>query len=122
MQRRMMPVLALTCLLAQPALAQDAAKPPTNAIDLTCGDLEHGLRVADPGKTPSAERKRSAEEAQDDIAMGLAWIHGYRFAKRGAAMAELTPAWMEKELRSVLTSCRARSPDGKLTILSVIEP
>jgi hypothetical protein len=122
MKTQLICAAVLAGLVASPALAQEVKPPPVNAVDLSCGDLEHALRSADAGKNPSAARKRSAEEAQDDIAMGLAWVHGYRSAKRGSAMGALTPVWMETELRSILTSCRARSPDGKLTILSVIEP
>lgn len=122
MKRLLALMIALAAASAAPALAQTAGAPPANAADLTCGDLMRGLRVADPGKSPTPERRRAAEEAQDDIAMGLSWIHGYRTAKQGSAMPPLDPAWMERQLRSVVTSCRARSPDGMLTLLSVIEP
>lgn len=118
-------ILILACVAAAtPTIAQDAVPtPPVNALDLTCGDLMHALRVADPGTRPTVERQRSAQEAQDDIAQGLTWMHGYKAGKYGPEnVPPLTPDWLQKQLKSVITSCNARSPDGMLSLLKIVEP
>lgn len=112
--------LAMAVLPFTSAVAQTANLPPKNALDLTCGDMMRALRIADPGKNPTAERQRAAIEAQDDIAGGLYWIHGYRTGTMGSNVPALTPDWMGKELKSLVASCKASSPNGNATLLQMV--
>jgi hypothetical protein len=109
---------ALATLTMTPAFA---AEPP-GPLDVTCGDMIATLRVADPGKNPSKERQRQAIEAQDDIAIGLYWIHGYLVGAKGAAAPPLTKAWMEGEVVRLVEVCKVKSPDGKASLVQVMQP
>ncbi len=108
---------ALATLAITPAFAAEPAGP----LDVTCGDMIATLRVADPGKNPSKERQRQAIEAQDDVAIGLYWIHGFLVGSKGAAAPPLTRAWMESEIVRLVEVCKARSPDGKASLVQVMQ-
>ena len=73
------------------------------------------LRVADPGENPSRKRRKEAEEAQDDIATALVWLHGWHYG-RGTATLPVTKDWMVAELKRVVEACKTRSQDGALLI------
>ena len=109
---------ALTTLAITPALAAEPAGP----LDVTCGDMTATLRLADPGKNPSKERRQQAIEAQDDVAIGLYWIHGYLVGTKGAAAPPLTREWMESEIVRLVDLCKANSPDGKASLVQVMRP
>jgi hypothetical protein len=104
--------------LAVPALAAEPAGP----MEVTCGDMIATLRVADPGKNPSKDRQRQAIEAQDDVAIGLYWIHGYLVGSKGDAAPKLTRGWMESEIVRLVELCKAKSPDGKLSLVQAMQP
>jgi hypothetical protein len=76
------------------------------------------LRMADPGERPSSKRKAAAEEAQDDIAVALFWLHGWH-AARGEASLPVKRDWMVSELKRVVAACKAQSPDGKALVSAV---
>jgi hypothetical protein len=103
--------------LGAPAMAAEPAGP----LDVTCGDLLLTLRDADPGKNPSKARKQRAVEAQDDVAIGLYWIHGYLVGTKGAAAPQLTRAWMESEIVRLVGLCQTKSPDGQMSLVQVMQ-
>jgi hypothetical protein len=112
-------ILAALAAAPVPASAQEQAPPPSNEIvEPTCADLMAALRVADPGDRPSKSRKAAAEEAQDDIATALFWLHGWHHA-RGQATLPVKRDWMVAELTRVVEACRTRSPDGAMLISQV---
>jgi hypothetical protein len=112
MRNRLIPATILACCIGQPTLAQDQAKPPAaEMIEPTCADLTAALRMADPGEKPNAKRQAAAEEAQDDIATALFWLHGWHTA-RGTATLPVKRDWMVSELKRVVEACRVHSPDG----------
>lgn len=114
-----LPILAVLALAAAPASAQEPAATPSNEIvEPTCADLMAALRVADPGDRPSKSRKAAAEEAQDDIATALFWLHGWHHA-RGQAALPVKRDWMVAELKRVVEACRTRSPDGAMLVSQV---
>jgi hypothetical protein len=115
--RSRLPFLVAAILLAPvPAMAQDKAAAPANeVVEPSCADLMAGLRVADPGKNPSKQRKAQADAAQDDIATALFWLHGVHFAK-GEATLPVTRDWMVAELKRVAEACHTRSPDGSMLL------
>jgi hypothetical protein len=105
-------VLAVT-----PAFAAEPAGP----LDVTCGDMIATLRVADPGTNPTEERQRQAVEAQDDVAIGLYWIHGYLVGTKGAAAPRLSKEWMQSEVVRLVEVCKAKSPDGRKSLVQVMQ-
>lgn len=105
-------LLAVPLLAAIPAMAE--AAPPANAvIEPTCADLMAAIRVADPGERPTRQRQAEAKAAQDVIATGLFWLHGWHYG-RGQATLPVTKDWMVAELKRVVEACRTHSPDGAL--------
>lgn len=108
---------ALAILAITPAFAAEPAGP----LDVTCGDMIATLRVADPGKSPSKNRQQQAIEAQDDVAIGLYWIHGFLVGSKGAAAPALTKAWMESEIVRLVEVCKAKSPDGSASLVQVMQ-
>lgn len=119
MRNRLIPAILLACCIGQPAIAQKQAKPPVDMmIEPTCADLTAALRMADPGEKPNARRQAAAEEAQDDIATALFWLHGWH-AARGTASLPVKRDWMVAELKRVVEACRAQSPDGTALVSQV---
>jgi hypothetical protein len=110
-------VAAVAVLAITPAFAAEPAGP----LDVTCGDMIATLRVADPGPNPSPERQRQAVEAQDDVAIGLYWIHGYLVGTKGEAAPKLTRAWMQTEVVRLVEVCKAQSPDGRKSLVQVMQ-
>ena len=99
-----------------------AAEPPkvqaNEMIEPTCSDLMAALRMADPGERPSIKRKAAAEEAQDDIATALFWLHGWHTA-RGETSLPVKRDWMAAELKRVAAACKAQSPNGDALVSTV---
>ena len=101
------------------AWAAEPPKPPANeVVEPTCSDLMAALRMADPGERPSSTRKLAAEEAQDDIAVAMFWLHGWHVA-RGEASLPVKRDWMMTELKRVVAACKAQSPDGTALVSAV---
>ena len=116
MQPRLAFLASALLLMPLQAQAQDkAAKPVDAVVEPTCADLFAGMRVADPGKNPSKQRKAEADAAQDDIATALFWLHGVHYG-RGEASLPVTRDWMVAELKRVAEACQAKSPDGAMLL------
>jgi hypothetical protein len=112
-------ILATAVSVHAAAWAAEPAKPPASeVIEPTCSDMMAALRVADPGKQPSAKRQLAAEQAQDDIAAALFWLHGWHTA-RGTATLPIKRDWMVNELKRVVDACKAQSPDGTALVSTV---
>jgi hypothetical protein len=112
-------LLASAITVHAAAWAADPPKPPANdVVEPTCSDLMAALRMADPGKQPSSKRQAAAEEAQDDIAVALFWLHGWHVA-RGEASLPVKRDWMVNELKRVVDACKAQSPDGTALVSAV---
>lgn len=114
-----LPAICLVCA-ALPASAQSPG-PDTDLLTATCADLMEGLKLADPGPGASADQKRIALEAQDDIATGLAWVHGYQAGRgSGATPPAMTRRWMADTLPRLAQACTRQSPDGKMRLADVV--
>lgn len=118
MTRRLPAILALAALCTSAAVS---AAEPAGPLDVTCGDMIETLRDVDPGKNPSTERRKRAIEAQDDVAIGLYWIHGYLVGTKGAAAPALTLEWMSSEVVRLVELCKTHSPDGTMTLVQVMQ-
>jgi hypothetical protein len=118
MALRLPAILALAALCTSAAVS---AAEPAGPLDVTCGDMIETLRLVDPGRNASSARKQRAIEAQDDVAMGLYWIHGYLVGTKGAAAPALTREWMSSEVVRLVELCRTHSPDGTMTLVQVMQ-
>ena len=112
-----MPTWPRLWALLRPASEQEPAPP----LEVTCGDLLFTLRDADLGKKLSAARLKQATEEQDDVAIGLYWIHGVIVGSKDAAAPGLTKDWMGTELRRLVEACKTKSPDGKMTLIQMVQ-
>lgn len=112
-------LLATAVSIHAAAWAAEPAKTSINEmVEPTCSDLMAALRMADPGERPSSKRQAAAEEAQDDIAVALFWLHGWHVA-RGEASLPVKKDWMATELKRVVAACKAQSPDGTALVSAV---
>lgn len=94
-----------------------------NLLDVTCGQYLTALSVAAPAAGASAAQQELAVEAQDDIAEGLMWIHGYlsgREAAAGKPVPPLTRSWLTAQVTPLAKACRERSPDGSAPLLDIV--
>lgn len=117
--------LPLLLVMAIAPFGASVAAQPTQLADpmtVTCGDMLAALRAADPGPNPGRKRRLEAEAAQDDLAAGLYWVHGFRTGTMGEAAPALTPEWMAAEVKGLAARCRAMSPDGTLPLIHVVRP
>jgi len=107
--------IAALVLIPVAGLAQEPEQTEGAIIEPTCADLTAALRIADPGKDPSPERKEDALAAQDDIATALFWLHGWHHG-RGEATLPVTRDWMAAELKRVVEACNRYSSDGAMLV------
>lgn len=118
---RLLAAAVLGAALSPPAIAAepDAA---TDLLAVSCGDFMRGLELANPGPKATAEQKRVAQEAQDDIATGLLWVHGYLAGRQGtnASPPVLTRKWMTEYVPKLAQGCQRLSPDGKMRLADVV--
>lgn len=109
---------AAACRAAAPAPAQRASD---DLLGVTCGDYLEALKAADPGRNPTKERAAQAEDAQDDLANGLIWVHGYLTARaNGSAPGPLNREWMKATIGRLAKVCRDNSHDGRLRIADAV--
>ena len=92
-------------LLAGTAHAQQAASSApveeSPLVSLTCADF-----IAAADAAVNAPNSDLGKAAQDDIANGLTWVHGYMYAKRDGAMPRLTQDWLRETAKRLNTQCR----------------
>ncbi len=119
MRRAFLPALAGLLMLQSPALAQEQ-----NLLDVTCGQYLVALSIAAPAADAGKAEQELALQAQDDIAEGLMWIHGYlsgREAASGRPVPPLTRSWLTAQITPLAKACRERSPDGTALLLEIVK-
>lgn len=100
-----------------------AQGPQRNLLDITCGQYLTALSIANPPAKPSGKQSVLAQDAQDDIADGLLWIHGYLAGKAVAAgkpLPALTKDWMASYVPILADSCKAASPNGDMLLTEIV--
>lgn len=83
-------------------------------LDLSCADFLVTAEVA-----TAEEQDEAAVAAQDEIANGLIWVHGYLFAKNDGEIDVLSQNWMEKTAERVFATCSAAEDPSKLNLFEV---
>ncbi|TPE60508.1 hypothetical protein FJQ54_10920 [Sandaracinobacter neustonicus] len=119
MTRKFLLALAGLSALQSPVLAAE-----DNLLDVTCGQYLTALSVAAPKAGASKAEQQLAAQAQDDIAQGLMWIHGYlsgRDAAAGKPAPMLTRSWLTAQITPLAKACRERSPDGSMQLLDIVK-
>lgn len=113
-------VASLACGALAHAADQPPAAPAVDLLETTCADYLTGLKLADPGENPSAEATAAAQEVQDDIVNALMWMHGYQTGRAPQGQpVPLTKEWLTAEVGKLAEACRAQSPDGSMTLVTV---
>lgn len=116
--RRFPIALAGLMMLNSPALAEE------NLLDVTCGQYLTALSIAAPAAGASKAEQELAAQAQDDIAEGLMWIHGYlsgQAAATGKPVPPLTRSWLTAQITPLARACREHSPDGSAQLLDIVK-
>lgn len=97
-----------------------SAAPPKPAsgedlLNVSCGDYIAALKVADAGKSPTAERLAQAKKAQDDLFTAMSWVHGYVSGRNGLAKAPtLNSAWVSATIGKLAAVCTNSKPATRL--------
>lgn len=125
------PVAALLMLgaCAKPA-AEDAAGEETAAVEapaeapklapddpltkVTCADFLATAEVATAQPADDA-----ALAAQDELANGLTWLHGYLYAKADGAIEPLSQTWMQTTAKRVFEACSAAEKPAETSLFEV---
>lgn len=99
---------------AAPA-AEEAIERPDQAPAVAASDDLMRLTCADFLATAEIARSQPADDAalaaQDEIANGLTWLHGYLYATKAGKIKPLSQDWMAAAAKRVYETCsRAEEP------------
>jgi hypothetical protein len=96
---------------AESSVKAPAVAATDNLMKLTCADF---LATAQIAMTEPADD--AALAAQDELANGLTWVHGYLYAKNGGKYDALSQDWMKVTAKRIFDNCSA-AKDAKATSL-----
>ena len=85
-----------------------------NLVSLTCANFLDTAAVA-----TSEEDEEAAIAAQDEIAAGLIWIHGYLFAKGDGDVSVLSQTWMEETAGRIYGTCSEAEDPSAVNLFEV---
>lgn len=88
--------------------------PNENLNRITCADFLAAAKVATTQPADDA-----ALAAQDEIANGLTWLHGYLYATRQGAIEPLSQEWMQATAKRVFEACAASEKPGETSLFEV---
>ena len=95
-----------------------AETPAIGATDdllaLSCADFLATAAVA-----LDEEDEEAALSAQDEIASGLIWVHGYLFAKEDGEIPVLSQNWIESTAKRIHETCMAAEDPTALNLFEV---
>lgn len=105
-----------TAVPAAAAIAQPVAKPaPTdNLMKISCADFLATAKVAVDQTDPDASKA-----AQDELANGLTWLHGYLYARNNGAIEVLSQEWMKTTVTKVYANCTAVKDAASTSLFEV---
>ncbi|MEO1046837.1 MAG: hypothetical protein AAFW59_00765 [Pseudomonadota bacterium] len=86
-----------------------------NLVSLTCANFLDTAAVA-----TDEEDEEAAIAAQDEIAAGLIWIHGYLFAKNDGEIGVLSQTWMEETAGRIYGTCSEAEDPNTLNLFEVV--
>ena len=94
------------------------AAPPIGASDnlvrLTCADF---LSTAQVAATQPADE--AALAAQDELATGLTWLHGFLYAQSSGEIEPLSQNWMKATVERVYSQCNEASDPATVNLFEV---
>lgn len=101
------------------AAAEAPADLPKVASDenlnrLTCADFLATAKVATVQPADDA-----ALAAQDELANGLTWLHGYLYATRAGKIEPLSQDWMAATAKRVFEACSAAEKPAETSLFQV---
>ena len=101
------------------AAAEAPAEKPALAPDdpltkVTCADFLATAEVATAQPADDA-----ALAAQDELANGLTWLHGYLYAKADGAIEPLSQTWMQTTAKRVFEACSAAEKPAETSLFEV---
>ncbi|MEL6487182.1 MAG: hypothetical protein AAFQ13_08565 [Pseudomonadota bacterium] len=103
--------------------AKDEAERPDEAptigasddlLALSCADFIAAAAVA-----TNEEDEEAALLAQDEIAAGLVWVHGYLYAKRDGEISVLSQDWLKDTAERIYATCTAAEDPTQLNLFEV---
>ncbi|MEE4317450.1 MAG: hypothetical protein V2I74_10765 [Erythrobacter sp.] len=103
---------------AEEAIERPDQAPAVAASDdlmrLTCADF---LATAEIARTQPADD--AALAAQDEIANGLTWLHGYLYASRAGEIDPLSQDWMAATAKRVYETCSTAEKPAETSLFEV---
>lgn len=104
---------------AEAAAVEAPAEAPKLAPDdpltkVTCADFLATAEVAIAQPADDA-----ALAAQDELANGLTWLHGYLYAKADGGIEPLSQAWMQTTAKRVYEACSAAEKPAETSLFEV---
>jgi uncharacterized membrane protein len=88
---------------------------PTDALTkITCADFLATAEVATAQPADDA-----ALAAQDELANGLTWLHGYLYATKAGKIEPLSQAWMQTTAKRVFEACSAAEKPAETSLFEV---
>jgi hypothetical protein len=105
-----------TAVSAAATTARPVVKPaPTdNLMKISCADFLATAKVAVDETDADA-----AKAAQDELANGLTWLHGYLYAKNNGAIEVLSQEWMKATVTKVHANCTAAKDAAGTSLFEV---
>ncbi|OBV12165.1 hypothetical protein [Erythrobacter dokdonensis] len=103
---------------AEEAIERPDQAPAVAASDdlmrLTCADF---LATAEIARTQPADD--AALAAQDEIANGLTWLHGYLYASRAGEIDPRSQDWMAATAKRVYETCSTAEKPAETSLFEV---
>ena len=97
-----------TAAAAEAPAEKPALAPDDPLTKVTCADFLATAEVATAQPANDA-----ALAAQDELANGLTWLHGYLYAKADGGIEPLSQSWMQATAKRVFEACSsAEKPAG----------
>lgn len=98
---------------ATPASAPSIA-PDDNLQRLTCADFLATAKIATAEPVDDA-----ALAAQDELANGMTWLHGYLYAKNDGKIEAFSQSWVAANAKRVFDACKAASNPAETNLFDV---
>lgn len=104
-----------TAAAAIEAPAEAPKVAPDDALTkVTCADF---LSTAEVATTQPADD--AALAAQDELANGLTWLHGYLYAKQDGGIEPLSQTWMQTTAKRVYEACSSAEKPAETSLFEV---
>ncbi|MDM0000596.1 hypothetical protein QTI24_18395 [Variovorax sp. J22P240] len=113
--------------IGQAAMAQAprAAAPASAAADdastLSCADFNAAASQVLPPPNASELQRRRAVEAQDYLANGMVWLHGYLTGRNGPSVGRLTRDWISSSVTKLGKECAAAANPTATRIVDLVQ-